>query len=504
MNPSVKIWRLGILLLVFAGCKNAGEVGDNKGAITKQEGPNIVVIMSDDHAVNAVSAYGSILINTPNIDGLANEGMLFTNNFCTNSICGPSRSSILTGKYSHIHGTKTNYIRPNNNQITYPELLKKRGYQTALVGKTHYGENTDLIESLDYYMISHGAQYHSPYFIEKGKEKSAQKGYVTDVVTDKGLAWIDQLDKAKPFLLMLHHPAPHMPFQETEDLFLKYKNKRYPLPKSYNDSSKNKPNSPRPFNITMEGLMKFQERKLVWGEHAWEAPQGIKGKELRSWIYQRLMRAYLACIESLDQNVGKVLEYLKESHLNENTIVIYTSDQGFSLGEHGWYDKRFMYEESIHAPLIVKYPGITDNGGESQAMTLNIDLPSTILDMVGIEIPDDMQGLSFWPIIKGDSVKNWRNSMYYHYYESREDSPLPVSKHYGIRTDRYKLIRFYNEKNSQWELFDLEKDPYELENIYFLDSNKDIIGELKESLKKHRENFKDNTGPEVILKKNIN
>jgi len=455
--------------------------------------PNIVLIMADDHAVNAVSAYGSKLMETPNIDRLAKQGVLFENCFCTNSICNPSRASILTGKYSHIHGVKTNYIKPGNDHVTYPELLKQAGYQTALVGKTHFWKETNCIKSLDYYMISHGAEYHNPKFLEKGKELQNYDGYVTDVVTNKGIDWLKNCDKNKPFMLMMHQPAPHMPFQEKEDLVEVYKNKHYPEPPSFNDPPKNQPDSPRPFNITMEGLMGFQGRKHVWGDYAWEAPEGLEGEALKKWIYQRYMRAYLACVQSLDENVGKLLDFLKKSGLDENTVVIYTSDQGFLLGEHGWYDKRFIYEESIHMPLIIRYPGVK-GGQKCDEMVLNVDLPETFLEIAGVSIPNDMQGESLLPLLTKQNKKKWRDAMYYHFYESRNDSPLPVRKHYGIRTDRYKLIHFYGEEQDHWELYDLKKDRYEMKNLYHKKNSRKIVLELEKQLLQLSKCLADTTG----------
>ncbi len=458
--------------------------------------PNIILIMADDHAINAISAYGSTLINTPNIDRIAEEGMLFENCFSTNSICNPSRASIMTGKYSHVHGITTNYISPGNDHVTYPELLKDAGYQTALIGKTHFREETNCIKSLDHYMISHGAEYHDPEFLEKGNNLRVYEGYVTDIVTEKGIDWMKKCDKTKPFMLMLHHPAPHMPFQANSELFELYKNYSYPEPISFTDSSKNKVDSPRPFNITMEGLMRFQGRENVWGKYAWKAPEELEGDQLKKWIYQRYMRAYISCIQSLDENVGTVLNYLKETGMEENTIVIYTSDQGFFLGEHGWYDKRFFYEESIRMPLIIRYPDIP-GGARNELTVLNIDLPETILNMADVSIPADMQGVSLVPLLADQKVEAWRDAMYYHYYESQEDSPLPVMNHYGIRTSRYKLIRFYDDKNDHWELFDLDTDPHELHNVYEDQTYSMVKEELFKRLVQSRTEYGDNTG--VIL-----
>ena len=458
--------------------------------------PNIIFIMSDDHAVNAISAYGSSLIETPNIDRLAKQGMLFKNCFCTNSICSPSRASIMTGKYSHIHGVKTNYVQPGNEHVTYPELLKEAGYQTALVGKTHFGTGTNCIQSMDYYLIHYGVEYHNPKFLEKGKEIQNYEGYVTDIVTDKGIEWIKKCDKSKPFMLMLHHPAPHMPFQEKDELLEVYNNKNYPTPPSFDDPDKNKGDSPRPFNITMQGLLQFQERKESWGKYAWEAPDNLEGEALKKWVYQRYMRAYMACVQVIDENVGKLLDFLKKSGLDENTVVIYTSDQGFFLGEHGWFDKRFFYEESIHMPLIISYPGLKGDQ-RCEKMVLNVDLPETFLDIAGVSIPGDMQGKSLLPLLSNPKKNGWRDAMYYHYYENNKDSPLPVWRHYGIRTERYKLIRFYHENIDYWELFDLKKDQYERQNLYHSEKYKKQVELLKEQLINLRKFYNDTTDVEI-------
>jgi arylsulfatase A-like enzyme len=291
---------------------------------------------------------------------------------------------------------------------------------------------------------------------------------------------------------MLHHPAPHMPFQEKEELVQKYAKQIYPEPISFHDSLKNLEGSPRPFNITMEGLMGFQGRPHVWGEYAWEAPAELNGEDRKQWIYQRLMRAYLACIESLDDNVGKVMDYLKDSGLDENTIVIYTSDQGFFLGEHGWYDKRFFYEESIHMPLIISHPGAKSKVRINNMM-LNIDIPLGILELAQIEAPEDMQGKSFLPLLFDAKNQEWRDDMYYHYYESREDSPLPVMRHCGIRTERYKLICFYTDKSEHWELYDLKLDPKEMDNLIRQEKFQDLIVKLKARMAELQEEYGDTT-----------
>lgn len=448
------------------------------------EKPNIIMVLADDHAVNAISAYGSEHIRTPHIDRLAGDGVLFQHCFATNSICNPSRASILTGKYSHFHGVKTNYIKPDNDLLTYPELLKKAGYQTALVGKTHFRPESNFIKSLDFYMIERGGGYHDPQFLKKNGNVHPYEGYVTDIVTEQGIQWLKSTESSDPFLLMLHHPAPHMPFHEKEVLQEAFKNNHYKEPASFWDQEKNRQGMPRPFNITMEGLMTFQGREKAYGEKAWKVPEDLQEKERKQWIYQRYMRAYMACIRSLDENMGKLMKYLKDSGLDKNTIVIYTSDQGFFLGEHGWYDKRFFYEESIRMPLIIKHPQVS-GGRRCDKIALNIDLPETILDMAGVTVPQEMQGASLVPLLKHpQETKHWRKAMFYEYFEDRPDSPLPVWAHEGVRTEQFKLIRFMHNGQDHWELFNLKKDPYELHNIYHSKKSGKIKQQLKAKLRK--------------------
>ncbi len=275
--------------LAFGSILSMGFFGNTNSELPKTTPPNIILILSDDHTVNALSCYGSKLIDTPNLDKLASQGTRFANTFCVNAICGPSRATILTGKYSHIHGSKTNYTKPSNDHVTYPELLKKAGYQTALIGKTHHWTDTTCTRSLDHYVLSHGAcGYDNPKVTIKGKQGTqVLKGYLTDVLTDQGLDWIYKTNKDRPFMLMLHHPAPHMPFQGDESLNAEFSKKVYPEPISFSDPEKNKADSPRPLNITIpEGLMKFQGRANVWGEKAWKAPEDLEGEDLKKWVYQ--------------------------------------------------------------------------------------------------------------------------------------------------------------------------------------------------------------------------
>ncbi len=477
---------------------SAGVCATVEKPVERLRKPNIILIMADDHTTSALSCYGSQLINTPHLDKLASQGTRFANTFCGNAICGPSRATILTGKQSHIHGSRTNYTKPSNAHVTYPELLKKAGYQTALIGKTHHWINTNCTKSMDHYIITHGAYgYENPKVTIKGIEGTQNlRGYLTDVMTDQSMAWIMQTDPKKPFMLMLHHPAPHMPFQGDEKLKAEFKNTVYPEPASFSDPAKNGQDSQAPFNITIPGgLMAFQGRVHSLGKKAWIAPKGLEGDALKEWVYQKYMREYMNCIRSIDNNAGRLMEFLKENGLDKNTVVIYTSDQGFFLGEHGWYDKRFIYEESLRLPLIVRYPGAATSKVEER-MTLNLDYAQTFLDIAGVKAPSDMQGTSLLPLIRGEQPKQWRTAIYNHYFEDRKDSPLPVQRHYGIRTKRYKLIHFYGGK-AHWELFDLKNDPIEMKNLYDTPEHKRLIKDLKAELVQLREKYKDNEGPAV-------
>ncbi|MFT5129596.1 MAG: choline-sulfatase [Rhodothermales bacterium] len=428
--------------------------------------PNVIVIVADDHPTTAISAYGSQVIQTPNIDQLAAAGARFDSVFCVNSICGPSRSSILTGTYPHVHGVVDNYHQPDNRRMTYPERFVDAGYQAALFGKTHFKPHTRLLQRLDHYQKSNGVHYHNPSFLVKGRKGVLkEQGYITDILTDRAIDWVKARDKERPFLLMLHHPAAHMPFHEPDALKDRFAKTVFPAPASFDDPAKNQANSPRPFNLTIPGgLLKFQGRKHVWGDRAWTPPSGLSEKELKHWTYQRLMRAVASCVTSIDDNLGRLVAALKADGTWENTIVLYTADQGFFLGEHGFYDKRMMYDAAIRMPLILRVPGAAA-GQVFDGMILNVDFAPTLLEIAGIDAIENVQGRSFAPLLQGRALENWRTAMYYHYHEDRRNSPLPVRRHYGIRTGDRKLIRFYGGgKPDQWELYNLATDPDELTN----------------------------------------
>ncbi|MBW8002243.1 MAG: sulfatase [Planctomycetes bacterium] len=454
----------------------------SKSFDNNSERPNIIFIMADDHASHALSCYGSKINKTPNLDRLANEGMRFDNCFCTNGICAPSRAVILTGKYSHINGHVNNVTTFDGSQQTFPKLMQKGGYQTAMIGKWHLKSTPT---GFDYYSVLPGqGEYYNPDFIEMG-EKKKHKGYVTDIVTDKCMDWIKNRDRSKPFCLMYQHKAPHANWKPGPDHLNMYDDVEIPEPPTFNDDYASRSDAARQCDMTIEHCMDYQyppdDKRMT-------PPKGLTGQALKKWKYQRYIKDYLRCIASIDDNTGRFLDFLDEQGLSDNTIVIYTSDQGFFLGDHGWYDKRFMYEHSLRMPLLVRYPKLIKPGSVADAMVLNLDFASTFLDMAGIEIPDDIQGDSLRPILEGRKPVDWRKSIYYHFYEY--PGWHMVKRHYGVRTQRYKLMHFYHDIDA-WELYDLKKDPDELRNVYDDPSYAKIVLDLKAELKKLQHQYGD-------------
>jgi arylsulfatase A-like enzyme len=415
--------------------------------------PNILFIMSDDHAAHALSCYGSRINETPNLDRIARGGMRFTNCFCTNSLCAPSRAVILTGKYGHINGIIDNVKAFDNTQLTFPKLLRSAGYQTAVVGKWHLKCDPT---GFDYWNIlpGHGA-YHNPDMIEMGKQVK-HNGYATDIITDESLRWLQSRPADKPFLLMCHHKAPHRNWQPDDKHAHMYEDVDIPLPETFDDDYSTRCRAAAEQAMTIENhLARFDVKA--------DPPEGLTGHARKEWYYQRFIKDYLRCVASVDDNVGRVLDYLDDSGLADDTIVIYTSDQGFFLGDHGWFDKRFMYEESIRMPLLVRYPKEIKAGSVTDDIVLNLDFAPTFLDYAGLQAPADMQGASFRGVLQGATPPDWRTAMYYNYYEYPQ--PHQARPHYGIRTKRYKLMHFHDGMDA-WEMYDLERDPYEVSNIY--------------------------------------
>lgn len=472
------------------------------GVATAADKPNILFIMSDDHAYNALSCYGSKINKTPNLDRIAKEGMRFENCMVTNSICGPCRAVILTGKFSHKNGFIDNHSRFNGKQLTYPKLLQKAGYQTAVVGKWHLVSDPT---GFDYWEVLQGqGPYYNPKMLSKdGPHKYT--GYTTDIITDLALNWLkESRDPDKPFLLVYQHKAPHRNWQPGPKYLDMYDGETIPEPGTLFDDYENRASPAADQEMTIANHMNASDLKLTppggltkeqlakWNA-AYEPKNkafeeaNLQGKDLVRWKYQRYIKDYLRCVASVDDNVGRVLDYLDESGLAENTIVVYTSDQSFYLGEHGWYDKRWMYEESFRTPLMIRWPEKIKAGTTNDALVMNLDFAETFLDAAGVAIPDEMQGRSFLPMLEGKEIPDWRKTVYYHYYEYPR--PHRVAPHYGVRSDRYKLIHFYN--TDEWELFDLEKDPNELNSVYDDSEYAAIKNELKAELKQLREKYED-------------
>lgn len=457
--------------------------------------PNIIFVMSDDHAAHAISAYGSRINETPNLDRIANEGMRLDNCFCTNSICSPSRAAILTGKYNHINGVRTIYENFDATQQHVGKILQENGYQTAMIGKWHLGHGGKSDPTgFDYWNIFPGqGAYHNPEMIEMGERKKYE-GYATDITVDLTLDWLEQRDEEKPFFIMCHHKAPHRPWEPDEKHMHLYEDVDIPEPETFNDDYATRTYAAHEAKMRIDRDLRDFDVKM-------DPPEGLSPAELKSWYYQRYIKDYLRCVASIDDNVGRLLDYLDENNLTDDTIVIYTSDQGFFLGDHGWYDKRFMYEESLRMPFLIRYPRGIKAGSTTDAFALNVDFAQTFLDYAGIEAPEDMQGRSLRPILEGEIPDDWQTSMYYRYWEHL-DPEHNVAAHYGVRTHRYKLICYYGEGHGlpgtsdkkldpEWELFDLEKDPYELNNVYSHPDYQDVIVELKNELYRLKDKVKD-------------
>lgn len=470
-----------VLCLIFLGAFCPGVTAETTSS---QSRPNILFIMSDDHAAHAIGAYGSRINETPNLDRIAKNGMVLENCFATNALCAPSRATILTSKYSHLNGVKTHRDPPfDGEQLTYPKLLQEAGYQTAVIGKWHLKSDPT---GFDYWNIFPGqGAYHNPVMFKNG-ERERHQGYATDIVTDKSIEFLEQRDKSKPFLLLSQHKAPHRPWQPHEKYADLYKDVDIPLPTTLTDDYTSRAQPARDAKMRILGDLSFTDVKTT-------PPADLAGDDLLKWYYQLYIKDYLRCIASVDENVGRLLDYLEKEGLMENTIVIYTSDQGFFLGDHGWYDKRFMYEESIRMPFLISYPAEIAAGSRANATVSNLDFAPTFLDFAGIEKPAEMQGVSFRDVLSGKPAPDRENVFYYHYHEY-PDADHMVARHYGIRTPRYKLIRYYHPVDA-WEFFDLEKDPQEMNSVYSDPAYADQIAELKQQLQELRVKYKDDTGP---------
>lgn len=495
---------LFVILLSFFACKKL-EKKD------KADKPNIIFIMTDDHTKQALSAYDSTLVKTPHLDQLSEEGIIFNKGFVTNSICAPSRAVILTGKYSHLNGVKDNETAFDSSQLTFPKILKQNGYQTSIVGKWHLRSQPT---GFDNWLVLPGqGDYYNPRFIDNGKDTTLN-GYVTDIITEKAIEWLGNRDKNQPFMLMVHHKAPHRNWMPALKYLNELEDNNFDVPPTFYDDYEGREHlkqqqltvadhmslgydlkmpcdtcTEAPINSWTPFAFKNRLNRLnpnqleQWNQgyaqeiNEFQSFDAHNTKDFKEWKLQRYLQDYLRCVLSVDESVGKINKFLKENGLEKNTIIVYTSDQGFFLGEHGLFDKRYMYEEAFSTPLIMKYPDMISPGSKSDELVMNLDIAPTFLDLAQLSIPADMQGRSMVPIMSSKNDVDWRSSIYYHYYEN----VFGVPEHYGIRTDRYKLIRFKTDPKT-WELYDLKNDPREIDNLYGDPSYQQIVKTLKEGL----------------------
>ncbi|MEQ9439136.1 MAG: sulfatase [Cyclobacteriaceae bacterium] len=524
MNNLTKL----LLFILLAGSLWSCQSSSPETAETTPQRPNILFIMSDDHAYQAISAYSDRLTETPHIDRIAQGGMLFTNACVTNSICAPSRAVILTGKHSHLNGKIDNRFPFDTTQVTFPQIFQQAGYQTAMFGKLHFGNSP---KGFDQFKILPGqGTYYNPDFITKNEGNIQVEGYTTDIITDMTLNWMDaERDTTQPFMLMYLHKAPHREWLPAPRYYKEYTQKTFPEPETLFDDYEGRGTAAKTAEMNLLKHMNWAGDSKIrpevmdelgipetadWDKAAYAREVGrqtpeqraewdavydpinekfkedypdMSQKDLMRWRYQRYMQDYLGSIAAVDEGVGRVLDYLNEHGLAENTIVVYTSDQGFYLGEHGWFDKRFIYDESFKTPLLVRWPGVIEPGSVNTQMVQNLDFAQTFLDAAGIEAPSDMQGESLVPLFKGDTA-NFRDAVYYHYYEY--PAVHMVKRHYGIVTEEYKLAHFYYDVD-EWELYDRKNDPQEMHNVYDDPEYADILTKLKEELSELRVKYKD-------------
>ncbi|NBC66270.1 MAG: sulfatase-like hydrolase/transferase [Bacteroidetes bacterium] len=517
MNRSVLLL-IFISFIILNGCSGLGS--------TETDRPNIIFVMTDDHGYQAISAYGSDLIDTPNIDRLANEGMLFRRAYVSNSICAPSRAAILTGKHSHINGHINNGSVFDSTQVTFPKLLQEEGYETAIVGKWHLKSEPT---GFDFWKVLPGqGHYYNPDF-RTPEGMIQEEGHSTELITDTAIEYLDSIrNQEKPFMLMYQFKAPHRQWWPSGEDIGVYSDRDFEEPESLFDDYENRgtaakeaemriadhmgltlDNKIHPDSLEKTGMEEFSpgiypriyldaysrlndDQKKHWDAYYGPINKEFventpEGDELTSWKYQRYMEDYLGVVRSVDRNLGRLLEYLDENGLTDNTMIVYSSDQGFYLGEHGWFDKRFMYEESFRTPLIIRYPTEIRAGSENSDLVQNIDFAPTILDVAGVDVPKEIQGESLTPLFNGNN-EDWRDRLYYHYYEYPAEHA--VKRHYGIRTNRYKLIHFYYDID-EWELYDLENDPQEMMNLYNDPDYAEIRDSLHQELEDLREHYRD-------------
>jgi arylsulfatase A-like enzyme len=468
--------------------------------------PNFVFIMSDDHAAHAISAYGSRINRTPHLDRIAEGGMRFDACFCTNSICTPSRAAILTGTYNHVNGVTTLDTHMDNSLSTFPKLLQQAGYQTAIVGKWHLGHGPAHDPTgFDFWRVLPGqGHYHNPVMLGPGPggshEVIERGGYVTDLITDDCLDWLEARDTERPFMLLCHHKAPHRTWEPSREHFTMYDDVDIPEPETMWDDHATRAAVVQAMRMRLMDLDPIVDLKAP-------VPPGLSEDEEIRWRYQRYIKDYLRVIASIDDNVGRLLDWLDANGRADDTVVVYTSDQGFFLGDHGWFDKRLMYEESLAMPFLVRYPALVEPGSVCDQMALNVDVAPTFLELAGVEVPDDMQGRSIVPLLRGEVPDGWRQSMYYRYWMHR-DGAHNVPAHYGVRTRTHKLICYYNDPLGQlgangpadpveWELFDLVADPLETTNVIDDDRYAEVRRDLEAELARLQAEVGDEPHPAV-------
>jgi arylsulfatase A-like enzyme len=451
--------------------------------------PNLLFIMSDDHAAHAMSCYGSRINATPNLDRIAAEGMRLDACLCTNSICAPSRASILTGTYSHVNGVLTLREGMDGRQEHVARLLQQAGYQTAIVGKWHLGHGgVNDPTGFDYWCVLPGqGDYHNPDLFDMGERKTFP-GYATDIITDLALDWLRRRDPDRPFCLMLHHKAPHRPWDPDPAHATLYEDVDIPEPETFDDDYAHRSHAAAAARMRMDDL---NERDTKG-----PPPPDLDAAARRRWKYQRYIKDYLRCVAAVDDSVGRVLDELEQTGLADDTVLIYTSDQGFFLGDHGWYDKRFFYEESLRMPFVIRYPREIPPGTVDDHIVLNVDFAPLFLDYAGLATPSRMQGRSFRDLLRGRAPDDWRESMYYRYF-MHADPNHNIYAHYGVRTPQHKLIYYYEPVPGpqEWELFDLHRDPHELRNVYGDPAYGDVVATLRAELHRLRLSLGDTTNP---------
>jgi Arylsulfatase A and related enzymes len=507
------------VLLSVAACTLAGCSSSPK----EVKRPNIIFMMTDDHTTQAMSCYGGKLIQTPHMDRIATEGIRFDNCYAVNALSGPSRACVLTGKFSHVNGFKDNASVFDGDQPTFPKLLREAGYQTALIGKWHLISEP---QGFDYWSVLSGqheqGDYYTPDFLENGKPVT-EEGYVTDIITDKTIRFIENRDKNKPFCVMYHQKAPHRNWMPAPRHLGIFNNAVFPEPATLFDDYEGRGRAAKEQDMSIEHTLKEDwDLKLLTRDEMlkdttnrlyqvyrrmppevqdkWDASyarrieeyrkNNLTGKALTGWKYQQYMRDYLATVLAVDENIGRLLNYLEEIGELDNTFIVYTSDQGFFLGEHGWFDKRFMYEECQRMPVVMRYPRVIKAGSITEALSMNVDFAPTFLDLAGVKVPDDMQGTSLMPVLgnEGKIPTDWREAVYYHYYEYPAEHS--VKRHYGIRTRDFKLMHFYNDID-EWEMYDMKADPNEMNNIYGKTEYGEKQSELMDLLRKTRHQYGD-------------